>query len=363
MANRPGTPEFSPPKGPRRGNGNSYFGKSRPGNSKGVGKPGQGNQNGPIRDRQFAGHISGNQSRRSSWVNDRFRRFRSVPDLRAWMSKGSDSSPVSSSESASSPRRSSDSSRDKVSQATKAPANPADPKDSGRRGEDRPRHALYGTESHSYSFEDAHRALSRGEPVEALMRPTDRKRPPHELTVGIIISAPFHNQCREQIVSADDASISLTGFGAVYSKYRKMVIIQEWAEHLTCLPIYSYQARGLETRRGLVAEYVDIRDVEDRDPAPKQTETETVPARRGEEWDTGKTFIGGRSVVKLTEAVVFNRQCKCSVEGRIANRKGIKDLVTLHVQHVQNKALEVYNERSGTEGIPDMIDEFGRTIR
>ncbi|CEI67353.1 hypothetical protein FVEN_g5753 [Fusarium venenatum] len=66
----------------------------------------------------------------------------------------------------------------------------------------------------------------------------------HEL--GMIISAPYHSQKRDNTVSTYDHKTGVSAFGAVYSKYRKMVIIECQADHVIYLLIYSYN--GFVTR-------------------------------------------------------------------------------------------------------------------
>ncbi|KAH7003058.1 hypothetical protein EDB82DRAFT_519111 [Fusarium venenatum] len=55
-----------------------------------------------------------------------------------------------------------------------------------------------------------------------------------DLAFGTIISAPYYSQKRDDTISTYDYNTGVTAFDAVYSKHRKMVIIECWAEHVVC---------------------------------------------------------------------------------------------------------------------------------
>ncbi|KAL6917959.1 hypothetical protein ACHAPO_000234 [Fusarium lateritium] len=194
-----------------------------------------------------------------------------------------------------------------------------------------------------YGVHQAHFDLSRGESVTAHMRGTDKVYRKYDLSLGTIISAPYHSQKRDDTVSTYDYNTGVTAFGAVYSKYRKMVIIECWAEHVVCLPIYSYNSKGLENRQGMVSEYMDIRDADDKRPAPGDTCDKPLLAIRDDNWPGRNTFIAGKSVVKLTERAVHLLFQKCSIEGKLEPDHFLrlyKEVVTLN----HGKALEVFGK-------------------
>ncbi|KAM0202262.1 hypothetical protein ACHAPA_000072 [Fusarium lateritium] len=194
-----------------------------------------------------------------------------------------------------------------------------------------------------YGVHQAHLDLSLGESVTVHMRPTDLKRNRYELKPGTIISAPFHSQYRDNTVSTGNYNTAVSGFGAVYSKYRKMVILETWADHVVCLPMYSYNGRGLENRQGMVDEYIDIRDADEEYHEPSDTPHEPLLAFRAKEWAGKNTFISGKTVIKLTEKTTHNMFQKCSVEGKI-ERAHFQRLYKLYLDLVQEKALDVFGK-------------------
>ncbi|KAH7235877.1 hypothetical protein BKA59DRAFT_533392 [Fusarium tricinctum] len=194
-----------------------------------------------------------------------------------------------------------------------------------------------------YGVHQAHLDLSLGESVTVHMRPTDLKRNRYELKPGTIISAPFHSQYRDSTVSTSNYNTAVSGFGAVYSKYRKMVILETWADHVVCLPMYSYNGRGLENRQGMVDEYIDIRDADEEYHEPSDTPHEPLLATRGKEWAGKNTFISGKTVIKMTEKTAHNMFQKCSIEGKI-EREHFRRLYKLYLGLVQTKVLEFFGE-------------------
>ncbi|KAF4441696.1 hypothetical protein F53441_11956 [Fusarium austroafricanum] len=194
-----------------------------------------------------------------------------------------------------------------------------------------------------YGVHQAHFDLSLGGEVTVHMRPTDQKRRWHELKPGTIISAPSHRQYQKDIVSTVNHNTAVSGFGAVYSKYRKMIILETWAENAVCLPIYTYNGKGLERRRGIADEYMDIRDADDKYPPKSDTDHEPLMAVRSENWPGKNTFITGRSVVKLTEKNTHHFYDKCSIEGAVC-KADFKRMYQVHLRLFQAKAVEVFGK-------------------
>ncbi|KAM0439956.1 hypothetical protein ACHAPT_001056 [Fusarium lateritium] len=171
-------------------------------------------------------------------------------------------------------------------------------------------------DSSYYGARQAYHDISRGEAVCGRMRPTDRVRDESELIVGTIISTAIHQQAREDTVSIGEFNKSLSGFGVVYSKYRKLIIVEEWTQHVVCIPLYTYNGLGLAGRESSACEYFDVRDVDD--PNPERGDAfSTLFAVRGGEWPRENAFVEGRTVAKLTEKITFYRTGKCSIEGSI----------------------------------------------
>ncbi|KAH6982065.1 hypothetical protein BKA56DRAFT_585159 [Ilyonectria sp. MPI-CAGE-AT-0026] len=135
-------------------------------------------------------------------------------------------------------------------------------------------------------------------------------------------------------------------FGAVHSKYRKMIILETWGEHCICLPLYSYRGKGLAGRRVFAAEYVSVRDDDLPYWDPKESSAEPLTAIRDKNWPIWSTFITGRTVVKLTEKIVHNYTDKCSVEGRIA-RADFRRLYKTYMEMVKSKEYEILGPETG----------------
>ncbi|KAM0355884.1 hypothetical protein ACHAPU_000271 [Fusarium lateritium] len=194
-----------------------------------------------------------------------------------------------------------------------------------------------------YGVHQAHLDLSLGESVTVHMRATYIRRRRCELKAGTIISAPFHSQYRDDTVSTGNHNTAVSAFGTVYSKYRKMVILEAWADHVVCLPIYTYNDKGLENRQGMVEEYIDIRDADDQYPEDGDTLHEPLLAIRGDECVGKNAFISGKTVIKLTEKTTHHMFQKCSVEGKM-ERSQLQRLFKLYLDLVQTKALDVFGK-------------------
>lgn len=188
--------------------------------------------------------------------------------------------------------------------------------------------------------------LLSGNSVTAFTRLSDHTRGLDELQPGTIISAPHHTQGRSDIVSAEDRNMMYSDFGAVHSKYRKMIILETWGEHCICLPLYTYRGKGLAGRRVFAAEYVSVRDDDLPYWDPKESSAEPLTAIRDKNWPIWNTFITGRTVVKLTEKIVHNYTDKCSVEGHIA-RADFRRLYKTYMEMVKSKEYEILGPETG----------------
>ncbi|KAF7552702.1 hypothetical protein G7046_g7328 [Stylonectria norvegica] len=175
-----------------------------------------------------------------------------------------------------------------------------------------------------------------GRPVRATLRPTDKVHDRRLLTPGTIISAPYHSQAHQDTIRITETNVALTSFGTVHSKFRKMIVLEAWGEHLACLPLYSYMGRGLAKRRGMLNEYISVRDEADPRPEPKDTPDEPLSAIRDPGWHKSKTFIKGKTICKLSEKIVHNLDQKCSIEGRVV-RADFTRLYMIYVDIVREK--------------------------
>ncbi|KAI2627085.1 hypothetical protein GGS26DRAFT_592702 [Hypomontagnella submonticulosa] len=180
--------------------------------------------------------------------------------------------------------------------------------------------------------------LKRWAQVEGLMyglhssslRDSDAQQPRELYAPGVIFSAPVHTSTssEEMYVPYDDPNLTATPFGTVLSKFRKMVILKVYGEHVQCLPIYTHNGRGLDGKE-FPREYVSIRDVADEHPAPDEGPHKGIRALRNDEFNG--TFIKGRSVVKLTEIFSHRFEAPATIEGRLDldsdSRRRLFDLV------------------------------------
>ncbi|KAI1194456.1 hypothetical protein F5X97DRAFT_311161 [Nemania serpens] len=153
----------------------------------------------------------------------------------------------------------------------------------------------------------------------ATLRDSDRVHPQASYKIGVIFSAPHHTATSgdERWVSVGDPNKTATPFGVVYSKFRKMVVIKVFGEHCLCLPIYSHNGRGLEGKE-FTSEYVSIRDVFDRAPAPSEGMHAKLMAVRGPGW-RGK-IVTGKSSVKLTEFCSHRYDAPATIEGELDDK-------------------------------------------
>ncbi|KAI5866305.1 hypothetical protein GGS23DRAFT_617368 [Durotheca rogersii] len=149
------------------------------------------------------------------------------------------------------------------------------------------------------------------------LRSTDTKHPRSAYVPGTVFSAPFHTSSSsdEMYVQADDPNLTATPFGTVCSKYRKMIVIRVYGEHCTCLPIYTHNGRGLDSKE-FPKEFVSIRDVAEKWPEPYEGPHPGILAIRDQEFRAG-SFITGRSVVKLTESISHRFDAPATIEGRL----------------------------------------------
>ncbi|KAM0561133.1 hypothetical protein ACHAPJ_003637 [Fusarium lateritium] len=194
-----------------------------------------------------------------------------------------------------------------------------------------------------YGVHQAHLDLSLGESVTVHMRDTDQKHNKRELRPGTIISAPYHSQYRDKTVSTVNFNTAVSGFGAVYSKYRKMIILEAWADHVVCLPIYSYNGKGLQNRQGMIEEYMDVRDAYEEDSEPGDTNDKPLQALRSEDWPGRNTFIIGKTVIKLTEKINHHIALKCSIEGKL-EKADFQRMYNRYLEMVNTKALKVFGK-------------------
>ncbi|KAI0425451.1 hypothetical protein F5Y09DRAFT_352256 [Xylaria sp. FL1042] len=152
--------------------------------------------------------------------------------------------------------------------------------------------------------------------TSASLRDTDGIHPAARYRVGVIFSAPHHTASTDDSrwVSSTDPHNTATPFGVVHSKFRKMVVVKVFGEHCTCLPIYSYNGRGLEGK-GFITEYVSIRDAKEKYPEPPEGLHPMLLAVGNK--DFRGQVVAGKSTVKLTEFYSHRYDAPATMEGRL----------------------------------------------
>ncbi|GAP88234.1 hypothetical protein SAMD00023353_3000250 [Rosellinia necatrix] len=150
----------------------------------------------------------------------------------------------------------------------------------------------------------------------AALRHSDHIHPSTSYRVGVIFSAPHHTPgaIGERWVSVSDPYHTATPFGAIHSKYRKMVVAKVFGEHCVCLPIYSHNQQGLDGKEFL-AEYISIRDAHDPEPEVAEGVHQRLLAIRNRDFH-GK-IVSGRSSVKLTEFYSHRYDVPATMEGKL----------------------------------------------
>ncbi|KAH7175690.1 hypothetical protein EDB81DRAFT_939812 [Dactylonectria macrodidyma] len=192
----------------------------------------------------------------------------------------------------------------------------------------------------------------------AHLRSYDRRRDPDELQPGTIISAPHHTQARSGNIPTNNRNMSFSDFGVVHSKYRKMIILETWGEHCICLPLYSYRGRGLEGRRDIAEEYISVRDDSETfwEWELSESKAGVLTAIRDPTWPMWRTFITGRTVVKLTEKLVHSYTDSCSVEGHL-NEADFRRLYRIYIETVKRKEKEILGLKPDTKKGDEELEE------
>jgi hypothetical protein len=160
--------------------------------------------------------------------------------------------------------------------------------------------------------------LLNGEAVEVKLRNTDFRRI-EKLRIGDIISLPIHTQSHVRRVHLDDNNHTYAGdFGAIQSKFRKIILTADTCSGKSGVPIFTYGDRGLEGKtEEEVSEHRHIRDITDESPEAQSLEGRVLRAIRDPEWPDYSTFIRAPSVVNLTTIITLLPGDKCSLEGRL----------------------------------------------
>lgn len=158
--------------------------------------------------------------------------------------------------------------------------------------------------------------LKNGE-VENFKRP-EENHDASTLKRGDIISVVTHMRYRQPTIKSHHESVSYAGvYGAVHSKYRKMIVLERHAMHLACAPILTYGGTGGAGRGDMEQELINIRDretyspVEVDDLAAEVVFCDMLDGFQG-------NFVRGKCVIKVSERESVHVAEKVSLEGSIS---------------------------------------------
>ena len=134
-----------------------------------------------------------------------------------------------------------------------------------------------------------------------------------DFDIGTIIVAPMHQQDSCSTTDRADPCLTVSNFGDIYSKCRKMVVVATFYNHYIAVPVFSHEGSGLQ-RKPHKDEFVSIRDHRSSRPfealshhKPLVTEFLRPEADR----------YYPESVVHLTLPQSRNYKAKCIIEGRL----------------------------------------------
>lgn len=139
------------------------------------------------------------------------------------------------------------------------------------------------------------------------------------LSIGDVVSFVSHSRHTGDTVDLQDENVSYAGvFGAAFSKFRKFIVLELFAEHVNCAPIFTFKGTGAEGRDTLLKELVHIRDQADYDEPGEIADVDgdcvyatKFPCFRG-------NFVAGRACVKVSERESLWIGDKCCLEGSIS---------------------------------------------
>ncbi|KAK5165920.1 uncharacterized protein LTR77_008844 [Saxophila tyrrhenica] len=106
--------------------------------------------------------------------------------------------------------------------------------------------------------------------------------------LGEIIAIPFHQPNMNPHVDPNASDLVKTKYGPVFSKRRMVVVLWIYEEILFCVPLYTWDKRGVSSRAdNLQPEYVSVKNVKDRD-FQNQGRYQPVEATSRKEFDSTK---------------------------------------------------------------------------
>ena len=154
---------------------------------------------------------------------------------------------------------------------------------------------------------------------------------------GMIIRAALHEQDynggnrRSEITQADRFR-SETKFGTIFTKYRKMIVVEKYEDHYIALPLYTHNGKGLEWK-ARPEEFVSIRD---HRLEGKFKPLSIHPPLDTETINDGIDPFDPKSTAHLTYTVSRNYNLPVVHEGQLA-RNSFKLLIDLFGQFIPRR--------------------------
>lgn len=153
---------------------------------------------------------------------------------------------------------------------------------------------------------------------------------------GRIISAPIHTVAWGEVAPAPSWEMTLNNQGQwVYSKLRKMIVIQNFTAHITAIPLFTHKTQGLRERTD-IDEHVGVRSITMRNEEKAATESPNanIIAKITWQWSPRDPFHGYDTTVyaHVTKTVSFDKSSACHNEGVLADGS-LERLLALYRQN------------------------------
>jgi len=170
-------------------------------------------------------------------------------------------------------------------------------------------------------------------------RTNGREYMSNRLSIGQIISAPYHVQDWDRRGAASDTSFqSQTLFGCVYSKRRKLIVIAKYEEHCLTIPIFTFRRTGLRDKNNNCDEFVGVREAADNIHFPSESSHPNLIAVRHPFFhrtlnDDGFHVFSPMSYAHITAPFCFRYRNTCTFEGRL-EEESVRRLICLYQEYV-----------------------------
>jgi len=142
---------------------------------------------------------------------------------------------------------------------------------------------------------------------------------------GMIIRAALHEPFLSGATDVADKSRTESKFGAICTKYRKMIVVALYQDHYVALPLYTHNGNGLQGK-AKPDEFVSIKDHRSREPFTKLS---THKALVTENINTDIHPFSPKCTAHLTYPVSRKYDLPVTPEGNL-DKPSIKSLIQLY---------------------------------